>query len=115
MAEQTITLPADHPKHSPKSERRAWVRLPCHRRISCRPIAGQTIGDTGWLGRVLDISLGGIGLMLRHRVEQETDLVIELATKAGELRSLPAQVVRITQERDGCWIVGCTFASLLTQ
>jgi hypothetical protein len=78
-------------------------------------MAGQTLGDTGWLGRVRDISVGGIALILRHRVERETELILELATTAGEVRSLPAQVVHVTQERDGCWIVGCAFESLLSE
>ena len=90
-------------------ERRAWVRLPSDREASFRAGADTT----GWLGRVRDISQGGIALVLRQKFDLGTDLFIDLATNAGEVRSLAAQVVRVTLERDGCWITGCEFASTL--
>jgi hypothetical protein len=95
----------------PKRERRAWVRLPSDGDASCR-LAGA---EYGWLGRVRDISQGGIALILRRQMQPETDLIIDLATRDGEVRSLPARVVRVTLERNGCWITGCEFASTLSQ
>jgi hypothetical protein len=94
----------------PKRERRAWVRLPSDGEVSCR-LEGT---GNGWLGRIRDISQGGIALILRRQIQPETDLIVELATRAGEVRSLPARVVRVTLERDGCWITGCAFASTLS-
>src|SRR5690348_17525683 len=94
-------------------ERRAWVRLPSDREVSYRPMAGS--GDTtGWLGRVRDISQGGIALILRQKFDLGTGLFIDLATNAGEVRSFSARVVWVTLERDGCWITGCEFASTLS-
>src|SRR5437667_238481 len=90
----------------PKRERRAWVRLPSDRDVSCRPMVGAA-DTTGWLARVRDISQGGIALILRQKFDLGTGLFIHLATNAGEVRSLSARVVRVTLERDGCWITGC--------
>ena len=94
----------------PKRERRAWVRLSINKEAGCLPAGG----DYGWLGRVRNISQGGVALILRRQMQLDTDLIIELATRAGEVRSLPARVVRVMLERDGCWITGCQFASTLS-
>jgi hypothetical protein len=47
-------------------------------------------------------------------MQPDTDLIIELETRAGELRCLPARVLQVTLGRDGCWITGCEFASTLS-
>jgi hypothetical protein len=85
----------------PKRERRAWVRLPSDREVSCRPMAGAA-DTTGWL------------LILRQKFDVGTRLFIDLATNAGEVRSLSAHVVRVSLERDGCWVTGCEFDSTLS-
>jgi hypothetical protein len=113
MADQTSPeLQIEYSKRHPGRERRAWVRLSSERDISCRPIAG--LAEASWLGTVRDISQGGIGLMLKRRFEPGTGLFIEVATNPGELRCLPARVVRVTRDETGCWMTGCAFASLLT-
>jgi hypothetical protein len=103
---------AEHPEPSPGRERRAWIRLSAERDASCRPIAGFT--EAAWLGTIRDISQGGVGVTLRRRFEPGTGLFIELETNAGEVRCLPARVVRVARESDGCWITGCAFATILT-
>ncbi len=52
-----------------------------------RGIAASTTDAsvTGWLGRVQDISHGGIAfVILRRQFEPGTKLIIDLATNAGE-------------------------------
>jgi PilZ domain len=96
---------------TPVRERRAWVRVPSDRYVTYRPMAGAD--STSWLGRIRDISQGGIALLLRHTFEPGTGLLVELATNSGEVRCLPARVVRVTLEGVGCWFTGCAFASTL--
>ena len=117
MDQQAISIPAQDSKRTPRTERRAWVRLPCDLDIRCRSIADMAKDkrESGWLGRVRNISQGGIALVLRRRLEPGTELIIEVATKAGQLRRLRAGVVHATLERNGQWIVGCSFASALGQ
>ena len=117
MAEQTVSTAGQDPKPYPKTERRAWVRLPCDLDARCRSMAELTKDkrESGWLGRVRNISQGGIALVLRRRLEPGTELIIEVATKAGQLRRLRAAVVHATLERNGQWIVGCAFANTLSQ
>jgi hypothetical protein len=116
MAEQAL-LQAENAKRSPTTERRAWVRLPCDLDTRCQSLAdlAKDKRGTGWLGRVRNISCGGIGLILRQRLDPETDLIIDLATQRGELRQLRARVVHATLERNGQWITGCAFPSTLSE
>ena len=93
-------------------ERRTWVRLRSDREVLCRQLARTP--QSGWLGRVRDISRGGMSFILRRQILPGTELLVELATKAGELRRLPVQVVHTRLERDGSWITGCAFASTLS-
>jgi hypothetical protein len=72
------------------------------------------ISATGWYGRIRDISLGGVALILRRRFDRGTNLILDLATRAGELRQLQVQVVH-AWEMDGRWIIGCEFASPISE
>jgi PilZ domain len=93
-------------------ERRVWVRLRSGREVHCRKLARAP--HTGWLGTVLDVSRGGISFSLRRQILPGTELLIELANNAGELRRLPVQVIHTRLEREGYWITGCAFASTLS-
>jgi hypothetical protein len=71
--------------------------------------------DTAWLGRVRDISVGGIALLLNHRFELGTALIVELSAKSKVAsRPRPVRVVHVTPEKKGRWIIGCAFASILS-
>jgi hypothetical protein len=93
-------------------ERRMWVRLRSDRDVRCQQLARTP--HTGWLGKVQDVSRGGISFILGQQILPGTELLIELATNAGELRRLSVQVIHTRSESDGCWIVGCAFASRLS-
>lgn len=112
VAEQKLPCPTAPPKPDALTERRAWIRFPSDQTMTA---STTDTGVTGWLGRVRDISLGGIALMLRRRFERGTSLILELATNAGELRRLSVQVVHATWEMDGRWVIGCTFTSPLSE
>lgn len=110
MAEQTIPSPTEQPV-APRTERRAWIRFRSEQEISCQPDEV----NTAWLGKVQDVSPGGIALILRRRFEPGASLSIELTTQGDWPRRLVARVVHATQEMDGRWIVGCAFARPLSE
>jgi PilZ domain len=114
MAERINPARSKHPKNGPATERRAWVRIPSGQDICCQPMAASTTeeSETGWLGKVRDVSPGGIALLLSRRFEPGTVLIVEL--EQGSLR-LPVRVVHATSETKGHWIIGCAFASALSQ
>lgn len=111
MAEQTISFQAEQRKQSAETERRAWVRFRAEQEVTC----SSDEASTGWLGRLRDISTGGVALALRRRFEPGSVLELELETKSGCPRRLSVRVVHATQERNDRWIIGCAFASPLSK
>jgi hypothetical protein len=98
-------------------ERRAWVRFTSTLEASCQ--SKGALKDAGWPGKVVDLSLGGVGLILRHRFPSGTPLTVELKTESG--RSPGSVSVRVIHTRpmviegDPCWFTGCAFAQNLTE
>jgi hypothetical protein len=111
MSEQNILRQTASPGTSPTIDgRRAWIRFHNDQRVLVTEHA-----NTAWLGRVRDISSGGIGLTLRRRFTPGTELIVELETKAGCPRALSVRVAHSTQAVNDRWIVGCAFDSPLTE
>jgi hypothetical protein len=111
MAERTIPFQAEQRQNSPIVERRAWVRFLAEHEVTCN----TEEANTGWLGRLRDISAGGIALTLRRRFEPGTILGLEVETKSGWPRRLSGRVIHATQDRNDRWIIGCAFASPLSR
>ena len=117
MVEQTIPFQAEL-ETVPATERRAWVRMPKDQQVSCQPLAASTTeeSETAWLGTVRDISAGGVALVLNRRFEPGSLLIIDLSAKTKTAsQPRPVRVVHATTERKGRWIIGCAFASPLSQ
>ena len=114
MAEQTIRLHAEPSRKKKGIERRIWVRTPSDRDVCCQKMPGLATddSDTGWLGKVRDVSTGGVALLLTRPFEAGTILILELETEAAELRRV-IEVVHAAPENNGHWILGCVFASPL--
>lgn len=97
-------------------ERRAWVRYGSDLDAVCR--GAGAMKDAGWTAKVKDISMGGVGLLMRHRFRPGTPLLVEMKNKSGSLcRVVPARVVHAKPVRAGgeaCWHVGCAFVSNLS-
>ena len=99
-------------------ERRAWVRLGSGQEVCCLPAGSITTDESeaAWLAIVQDVSPCGIGLTMRKRFDPGSLLIIELAATPDEVtRDLPVRVVHAAQESRGYWIIGCAFASPLSQ
>jgi hypothetical protein len=99
------------------SERRAWVRHASTLEASCQGTGA--LKDAGWPGKVLDISLGGIGLILRHRFPPGAPLTVEMKSPTGKyLRDISVRVMHsrpVIVEGDPCWLIGCAFSQNLTE
>jgi hypothetical protein len=109
MAEQTIKAQTD---------RLAWVRLPTAQAVSCQAIASSTAdeAETAWLGRLREISLSGLSLLLNRRFDPGTLLIIELSDKAqGRVRAVRVRVVHSISETQTRWIMVCKFVSPLNE
>jgi hypothetical protein len=90
------------PKTSPSPivEQRAFARHFCE--------IGAVVDS--WPAKIENISRGGLKVIIRRRFEVGTILKVEIALQGEEIPSmLLVRVVRITQEPDGSWGLGCAF------
>jgi hypothetical protein len=93
--------------------RRATVRYQCAPATS----GSLFVIDKHELQRawVLNLSVGGVGLMVSRALEPGLFVVIRIkAPTDGRLHELPARVVHSTKNPSGDWIVGCQFFQDLT-
>jgi hypothetical protein len=109
--------PGPDPSAASHRERRAYVRLASDLAATCRP-AGRA-QSVSWPGKVRDISLGGVGLLMRHRFRPGTYLAVELRESTGQsLRTVLARVVHATAvsvDGNPCWLLGCAFDEPLSE
>jgi DNA-binding response OmpR family regulator len=100
---------------NPGTERRAAVRYVGAQEISCTPI--QEFRTRGcWWGRLRDVSVSGVRLLLNRRFEPGTLLVLDVPGSVGEDgHQLFACVVRVAPGAGGGWELGCTFTQRLTE
>lgn len=92
-------------------DRRAYVRIPSDLAAICHVAPGGR--EPAWPGRVHDISKAGIGLILQHRFNPGTALLVDLRETAGAvLRTVRVRVVHATAILDDgipYWLLGCVF------
>jgi hypothetical protein len=93
--------------------RRATVRYLCAPATSGRLVVVEKQEmQRAW---VLDLSLGGVGLLLSRPLEAGLLVVIRLkSSEGGKVFELPAHVARSTKQSSGDWTVGCEFVTRLT-
>ena len=91
-------------------ERRAAIRYASEQSASCA--LGHS-ARRAW-GRIRDISLLGVGLLLDREIAPGTRIVVELARRkpSTPLRLL-ARVVHCQQQSNTTWHIGCQFDSAL--
>jgi hypothetical protein len=91
---------------------RRWVRFPCNVETVCYTC--ETAPGERAPARVLDISPGGIGLILPCEFPVGIILHCELPSVGGlETRKLLVRVVRAIEHANGDWFHGCEFAQRL--
>ena len=108
--------PAEYPPSAVAMERRSRVRYTSTLEVSCR--RAENLDELVWPGRIVNISIGGIGLLLRRRFPVDLLLKVELNT-SNPARPLVLQVrvVHATAIKDDgtpCWLHGCSFARELS-
>ena len=112
MLKANIISQSENPKPG-QVERRAWVRYPCDLESSCQPMAG--VRGLQWPGKIRDLSRGGVAIILTRRFEVGTLLAVEVQGQAEAVGTLLARVARVTLQKDGSWLMGCSFTKLLSE
>jgi hypothetical protein len=105
MSFRNIPVPGES-LGTPPSNRRATIRYHCAPatpgRIALPPRPEM---QRAW---VLDVSLGGVGLMLGRPLEPGQSVVLRLRGAAdGQVYELTARVAHATREPGGDWVIGC--------
>jgi hypothetical protein len=95
-------------------ERRLWERLACTRpiprRLALEP--GRELDD-GW---VVDLSAGGLCVLLNTRPERGAVLYLELESHPDHPPvALRARVVRVQAMPEGDWLVGCQYLEPISE
>jgi hypothetical protein len=120
--DQATAATPPRPSNPPKGnatravpERRATVRYPSQQEGSCRCVGGER--RYRWQGRVCDISVGGIGLVLPRRFEPGTVLTVELlgADRRAPGRFFVVRVAHVQKDAPRRWLLGCQFLRRLTR
>jgi hypothetical protein len=89
-------------------DRRAWTRFPCNLSASCSTESSTERSQA----RILDISQGGLRMLVHRQFEQATWLQVHLPE---EQPPLLARVMHARFLGGGVWTVGCRFKTPLTE
>jgi hypothetical protein len=88
-------------------DRRQSERFLCELVVSCRAVT--LVEFQPILGKVRDMSAGGVGLRLKQGLEVGTFLILELSSpEGGEGNRLCVKVVHSSVEDSVTWRVGCS-------
>jgi hypothetical protein len=100
--------------NSPKPNRRAWERFPTKVEVFCQKARGED--ELQWSAHVMDISRGGLKLLIPHKFEPATVLRIARSDwEEKDSRVHKAVVVRASRESVGKWCLGCAFVEVLSE
>jgi hypothetical protein len=92
---------------------RRWVRFPCSVETVC--YTWETVPGEQRPARILNVSAGGIGLLLPCQFPVGTLLNFEVPVANGRtVRRLLVRVVRALEHTRGDWFLGCEFAHQLS-
>ena len=80
----------------------------------CERVSGRS-DQAWWFAQVRDLSPRGVGLVVRHRFEPGTLLLVELSSGDQHAsQTFRARVIHATSEEDG-WLLGCVFPNVLEE
>jgi hypothetical protein len=97
-------------------ELRRFPRLACPAAISveCKPVTSRREEDPFWVGKIRNISEGGLELHLSRRFERGSGLIIRVPAADHLPESTwSVRVVHVRKASEVFWVHGCQFTSLL--
>jgi PilZ domain len=110
VTEHTTTPAGGHAPPTP-AERRAYVRYRCERPAVGRAFFSNTFKSLA--AQIVDLSVGGIGLVLDQPLEAGTRLNVEL--DADTPFEIVAEVKNSILQADGKWRCGCELVWKLSE
>jgi len=106
MLRQSVAVRDRHPSPPRRIERRAAIRYQTDQEASCAiGFHPQPI----W-GRVKDISVRGVALLMDREVKAGTPLAVDILSKIHPLPlRVRAHVIRCEKHSSTTWLIGCVF------
>ena len=96
-------------------ECRVHERHSCGLLSQCQPASMFGKDDCKWSGTIHNISVGGVGLILKRRFEKGTGLAIELPGHGNKPAYVVlARVMHVGKHDANAWMLGCKFLSELS-
>jgi hypothetical protein len=96
------------------SDRRASIRHLCNFDVSFSPDSSGN--EERWEATVCDISLEGMGLIVRKPLPLGLEIGVDLdSAEAGLSYTMCARVLRLAPLSDGTWRAGCAFLRALSE
>lgn len=113
MSFQYVPLAEERlPARKSPSNRRAAVRYHCGPATPGKVLLVE--GQEWQRAWVLDLSLGGVGLLLNRPLEAGLSIVVVLkCSTTGKSEEILARVCHSSRQADGDWVVGCEFTTKL--
>ncbi len=94
------------------ADARRWIRFPCNVETVC--YTAETVPGERRPARILNVSPGGVGLLLPCEFAPGTLLYFELPSPDSPRRRILVRVVRALEHGAAGWFLGCEFADRLT-
>jgi hypothetical protein len=92
---------------------RRWVRFPCDVETAC--YTWDAVPGERRPARILNVSPGGVGLLLPCEFAEGTLLYLDLPGEVGgPVRKVLVRVVRVSDHGHTGWFLGCEFAGRIT-
>jgi PilZ domain len=94
------------PFETEAKERRVHDRRPCDLFVFCYPLSFS--GNVQWSGRIIDMSCGGLRMVVSRWFEEGTILKIHAEGLAEEVPlTMLGRVLHVSPYVDGGWSLGC--------
>jgi hypothetical protein len=116
MPAQLLPAAALPPIDRPVADCRIYERKSCELPTTCQPASALEMKEMRWAATIVDISLGGVRILLQRRFEKGSGLAIELpGDEQREPTVVFVKVVHVRADANGAWALGCRFLSELSE
>ena len=110
------SAPQPSPVQRPSVECRLYERKPCAVPTSCQPASVSEMHESRWSATIVDMSQGGVRIVLKRRFEKGTALAVELpGTETRKPSVVFVKVIHLKSQGNGEWALGCKLISELSE
>src|SRR5437867_1452762 len=107
MSAQNSVVAQSSPLPRSAVDCRVYERKSCALPATCQPASVSEMKEMRWSATIVDISQGGLRIILKRRFEKGTGLAIELpGTDTQKSSVVFVKVMHLKPHEDGAWVLG---------